>query len=174
MWRTLRAKKVIPQVVEFGLLLAYNGKKNCQKVCQEMFHLPNPQDSPAYPSMVVPCLGIGPNKPIHQPASANIWIITTTEFFIKLVETIPIKKATRVVISIFLREHIIYALAYHSKLSWTMTHHSSTNMLILPLLTLASSTKGRHHIIHKVTTKLRPLQGHFKDHNQDDIDYMAK
>ena len=52
-------------------------------------------------------LGLDLIGPINPPSNGHIWILATTEYFTKWVEVIPLKKATRAVVTNFIREHII-------------------------------------------------------------------
>ena len=45
--------------------------------------------------------------PINPSSNGYIWILTTTKYFTKWVEAIPLKKATGVVVANFIRKHII-------------------------------------------------------------------
>jgi hypothetical protein len=45
--------------------------------------------------------------PINPASGEYIWILVATEYFTKLVEAIPLKKATGAVVANFIREHII-------------------------------------------------------------------
>ena len=47
---------------------------------------------------------IGPIKP---PSNGYIWILVATKYFTKWVEAISLKKATRIAVANFIREHII-------------------------------------------------------------------
>ena len=45
--------------------------------------------------------------PINPSSNGHIWILATTEYFTKWVEVVPLKKAIRVAVANFIREHII-------------------------------------------------------------------
>ncbi|KAK9951374.1 hypothetical protein M0R45_006821 [Rubus argutus] len=44
---------------------------------------------------------------INPPSDGHVWIITSTEFFTKWVEAIPMRKATRAALSNFIKEYIV-------------------------------------------------------------------
>nr|XP_023913298.1 uncharacterized protein K02A2.6-like [Quercus suber] len=46
-------------------------------------------------------------RPINPPSNGYTWILAATEYFTKWVEAIPLKKATKVAVANFIREHII-------------------------------------------------------------------
>ena len=45
--------------------------------------------------------------PINPPSNGYIWILVATEYFIKWVEAIHLKKATGAAVANFIRNHII-------------------------------------------------------------------
>ena len=114
MWKSPREKKA-PQVLALGYYWPTMKKDSEELVktnyeCQVLgnsihTHLNMLQD------MTTPSpfhtYGLDLIGPINPPSNGHIWILATTEQFIKLVEAIPLKKATRAVVSNFICEHII-------------------------------------------------------------------
>ncbi|GLU21491.1 hypothetical protein SLE2022_376250 [Rubroshorea leprosula] len=46
-------------------------------------------------------------SPIHPPSEGYIWILVAIEYFIKWVEVVPLRKATGLAVSNFIKEYII-------------------------------------------------------------------
>ena len=57
--------------------------------------------------MAFPHLGLDLIGPINPPSNGYIWILAATEYFIKWVEAIPLKKAIEAAVANFVRGHII-------------------------------------------------------------------
>ena len=57
--------------------------------------------------MAFPHLGLDLIGLTNPPSNGYIWILAATEYFTKLVEVIPLKKATGAAVANFIRKHII-------------------------------------------------------------------
>ncbi|CAL8156184.1 unnamed protein product [Prunus armeniaca] len=85
---------------------------------------------------------------IHPPSDGYIWILTATEYFMKWVEAIPLRKATWVVISNVIREYIVCRFGILYKIV-TDTGTSFVNKQV-------SSTLSDYVIKHHCSTPYYP------------------
>ena len=58
-------------------------------------------------TMAFPHLGLDLIGFTNPPSNGYMWILAATEYFTKLVEAIPLKKATGAAVANFIRKHIV-------------------------------------------------------------------
>ena len=66
--------------------------------------------------------------PVNPPSRGYIWILVTTKYFTKWVETVPLQKATGEAVANFIKENIIVRFGVPTGLLVTMAHPLSTMM----------------------------------------------